>query len=296
MDEFTHIGYADESYWNVGQFRSIALVTAARPTAEAVAVRVAHALEKSNVSEFAWNSLRTDNTLAAANAMIEITLNTAYNVTYTERLRVDVLTWDTQDSRHHNVLRRDDAANMGHLYYRLIITVIERRWPKGLWLIRPDEQSNIDFEKLEKTLAFPSRKAKASQQLVLGKQFAPALFGPPKVVQSTSDAPLIQVADLFAGLSSFSWNDHQAYQAWKSRQNAHQNFPGMVQDSISSGKEYKSRALNKFENLYVQRLADREQKDFSMRRKGLITRNPNNHINFWLYTPQGAYDKAPQRP
>ena len=295
MDEFTHIAYADESYWNDGRYRSIALVTATRPTAEAVSVKVAQTLERFSLSEFAWNKLRTHDKLLPANAMIEITLNAAYNVAYTERLRVDVLTWDTQDSRHRNVLRRDDVANMERMYYHLIITVIEKRWPKGLWLIKPDEQLNVDWKTLERSLAFPSRKAKTSKQLVLDEQFAPALFGPPTIAQSTSNDPLIQVADLFAGLSSFSWDDHQAYQAWKSRQNAHQNFPSMVQDSISGGKEFKSRALNKFENLYVKYLTDREREEFSMREKGLITRNPNNYINFWPYTPQGAYDKAPRR-
>jgi len=297
MDEHTHIGYADESHWNEGRYRSIALVTAAIPTAEAVGIRVARVLAESKLSgstpEFAWKDLRTDKTLAVANQIMNITVAAAYS----EPFRVDVITWDITDSRH-KVERRDDLANFEYMYYRLIITTIERKWRRSSWLIRPDERADMDWDKLEQRLQSPSIKYKVSQSLALNKQLQVASI-PLRIEAVTSIQPLIQVADLFAGLVSFSWEKRKAYAAWKSRQSEQLDmflnvFPQELQLTTHGGG-YKSQTLHNFEKIYLQRIRGRDKNEFEKRQGGLVTRDPSTPINFWFYTPQGSYDKAPRR-
>lgn len=292
MDEHTHIGYADESHWNEGRYRSIALVTAAIPTAEAVGIRVARVLAESKLSgstpEFAWKDLRTDKTLAVANQMMNITVAAAYS----EPFRVDVITWDTHDSRH-KLPGRDDTANLARMYYHLMIKVIEDRWPKAAWIISPDERTDMDWAELERCLSYPSRQAKESEQFVLNEQFH-VTSDPPQIVPGTSHYPMIQVADLFAGLASFSWNEYSVHRAWKLRQNGQQDMFAGLYEPPSKSAEYKHRALNYLKQLHIMRLTSADRKKYEQQEKGLITR-PGERINFWLYMPQRDDDKAPTR-
>lgn len=296
MDEHTHIGYADESHWNEGRYRSIALVTAAIPTADMVSTEVMRVVAESNLSdsapEFAWKALRTDKTLAVANQMMNITVAAAYS----EPFRVDVITWDTHDSRH-KLPGRDDTANLARMYYHLMIKVIEDRWPKAAWIISPDERTDMDWAELERCLSYPSRRAKRAQVPLLSEQFY-IPYRPPKVTHITSDHPLVQIADLFGGMASFSWNEHESYAAWKSQRSEQPDmflnaFPRLQQPTIGGG--YKSNVLHNFEKKYLQRLRGRDKKEFEKRPKGLVTMDPSMPINFWFYTPQGSYDKAPRR-
>lgn len=297
MDEFNHIGYADESRWSGGRYRSIALITAERPTAERVSGEVARVLAESNLSgskpEFAWKNLRTDKTLAVANAITRITVAAAYS----EPFRVDVITWDNQDSRNA-VARRDDLANFEHMYYHLIIGTIERKWPRASWLIRPDDRTDTDWRELEQCLQFPSRKSRLSQSLALDKRLQSVSI-PLRIKAVTSTHPLIQVADLFAGIASFSWEKRKAYAAWKSRRIEQPDmFLNVFQEELqltTHGGEYKSQTLHNFEKIYLQRLRGRDKKEFEKRPGGLVTRDPSTPINFWFYAPQGSYDKAPRK-
>lgn len=293
MDKFTHIGYADESHWNEGRYRSIALVTADLPTADLVSTEVMRVVAESNLSgsapEFAWKNLRTDKTLAVANAITNITVAVAYS----EPFRVDIITWDTQDSRH-KVPGRDDTANLARMYYHLMIKVIEVRWPEASWVIKPDERTDMDWKELERCLSYPSRHAKEARQFVLAEQFC-VTSASPQITSVTSHHPLVQVADLFAGLASFSWNEYSAHAAWKLRQNGQQDMFADLYAPPSKSAEYKHRALHYLKQLHILRLANADKKKYEQQEKGLVTR-PGERINFWLYTPQRDDDKAPTRP
>lgn len=293
LDKFTRIGYADESNWNLRQYRTIALVTAERPTAEVVTDKVARAIEEARLSEFAWNKLRSHDALLAANAMTDIAVDAACSGGF----RVDVIIWDTLDSRHA-VEGRDDLANFERMYYHLIKTTIEKKWPKASWMIRPDERTDMDWHDLEQCLMYPSRKYKNSQSLVLDKQFQ-GISMPLRICDIASSHPLVQVADIFAGLASFSWNEHSKYASWKSQHSEQfymlsNQFPQELQQN-TAGIKCKSQALQHFEKIYLPRLRGRDRKEFEKRRRGLVTLDPNMPINFWFYIPQRNYDKAPRR-
>ena len=113
----SHVAYSDESNWNHGQYRSIALITLPIDEGQRLAREVSHVLADSGVSsEFKWTKVRNRRYRKVADRMIDLIFE---NLTCT---RVDVLTWDTQDDRH-DVPGRDDLANLERMYYHLVLNV-----------------------------------------------------------------------------------------------------------------------------------------------------------------------------
>jgi len=53
----THIGFADESHWNTGRFRSLGLVTLPLNCLEVAESEVRRLLDESQVREFKWKKL-----------------------------------------------------------------------------------------------------------------------------------------------------------------------------------------------------------------------------------------------
>src|SRR5690242_3567358 len=92
----THIAFADETHHNVGRYRGVALISMPYDLAALASHDVRHLLTQSDVSEFKWSKLRTAKTRFAAMKLLDYVIAHAI----TGDLRVDVLTWDTEDFRH----------------------------------------------------------------------------------------------------------------------------------------------------------------------------------------------------
>src|SRR5690606_23652411 len=97
----------DEASWNAGRYRSICLVTGERHRAIALHGELLDCLEESNVSEFKWKKLSSAKHRYAAVKMIDL----ATDACCSNKMRIDVVIWDTHDVRH-NVFGRDDTANL----------------------------------------------------------------------------------------------------------------------------------------------------------------------------------------
>jgi len=139
--EITHVGFGDESNWNTGRFRSLVLVTTAADHLEDVEDRARKLLEESSVSELKWKKLAGAKERFAANKMCKLAVEEAC----ARQLRVDVLVWDIEDSRH-NVPKRDDIANLQRMYYHLFRNVLRARWPhSAVWRLHPDEHTAMDW-------------------------------------------------------------------------------------------------------------------------------------------------------
>jgi hypothetical protein len=52
----SHVGFSDESYWNVGRYRSLGLVTTSVDLHASLENELLCLLEKSEVREFKWKS------------------------------------------------------------------------------------------------------------------------------------------------------------------------------------------------------------------------------------------------
>lgn len=119
----THVGFSDESNWNTGRFRSLGLVTAPLEYLDGLARELRHLLEESDMAEFKWKKLDGAKERFTAQKMCKFTVDKACAM----QLRVDVLVWDIQDSRH-SVHGRDDIANLQRMYYHLFRNVLRARW------------------------------------------------------------------------------------------------------------------------------------------------------------------------
>ncbi len=148
IPKVTHVGFSDESNWNKGRFRSLGLVTLPADQLNYINDKVRHLFEESGVREFKWKELAGTKERFAAEKLCKFTLEWALK----GYLRVDVLIWDIEDSRHR-IPRRDDVVNLGRMYYHLFRNVLRKRWPnEAIWRLHPDEHTAMDWGTLEECL------------------------------------------------------------------------------------------------------------------------------------------------
>ena len=181
-------GYTDESQYNVGRYRGVALVSALSTAATQLTVEARDVLMSSGATECKWEKVRT----ARMRFLAEKLLNWALDAALMGRLLVDVLTWDVGDSAHAGAgipyLKR-----LHQMYHDLLADALAHRWPQaGRWTLYPDEQNALRWSMIQVGLPCPVT-----------------------VVPGESHRePLIQVADLFAGLAVFSRAGYDVYEQW----------------------------------------------------------------------------------
>lgn len=228
----------------------------------------------------------------AALRMVDFTVKHAVS----GKLRIDALTWDTQDSRH-SIHGRDDLRNLERMYYHLFKNVFNKRWPKGcVWRLRPDEHSALDWD----SLASFVRGAGVSTTVLtdfLGESLV-VLFNNQYqiydlVPSSSARLVLIQLADLFAGIAVYSRQEYACYTEWQYTVNGRQM-------SLFDEDQNSPLDLNKsdVERCRVLHELNTKCKAYSLgvslrTYNGLRTMSPDGPINFWWYEPQHELDKAP---
>jgi len=281
MTRPTHIAFSDESCWNDGQYRSIAMVSLRTTDLKAMAAKCDECFRISAAREFKWTGQWNPTRLRAMKHVVN-TLDSAA----AERLcRLDVLTWNIKDSRH-NVSDRVDDKNLEVMYYHLCRNVFRNRWPPNSeWALLPDRHSLVDWRNLEETLILGA-SSRVSAWVRPGEEFLRS-YGVVSVRPAVSGKhTLIQVCDLFAGLAAFSWQNAEPYRIW----NTHRR-PTLF--SLHERTKRSARMTLRFELLQYARL--QWKKWICPTEVGLRTRNPASPINFWLYRPQHHRDKAPFR-
>lgn len=289
----THVGYSDESSWNLGQYRSLALVTGQAEAMAGLETAVSALLRRSNVREMSWKGVKGADRRSSAIGAFDLIAATVSQ----QPMRVDVLIWDTHDSRH-KIQGRDDSENLARMYYHLIANVINDRWNAvGSWLLMADERTDMDWMTLGDCLSGRRRRDKTALQRRL-KDFAPPIrtASPPHVEQvSSSEQPLVQVADLFAGLAAFSWNQSRAHHGWievgiQTRSGQQNMFPDLAGGEVSNNARFKHEVLDHFAGTQLPGVAMKTEIG-----EGLRTFGPSNSINFWRYEPKRMSDKAPRK-
>jgi type I restriction enzyme S subunit len=289
----SHVGFSDESYWNVGRYRSLGLVTTSVDLHASLENELLCLLEKSEVREFKWKKLDGAKERFAAIKMCEFAIENAL----ARKLRVDVLIWDIQDSRH-NVPGRDDIANLQRMYYHLFRNVLRARWPNdAVWRLHPDEHTALDWETMRDCLENASVTVEREPSLFTGGEFRIRLrreFGIEEVRPIPSDQhPLLQLADLFAGLAAFSHERFDEYQKWLHTASPKPPLVNEAKACVDPSRASQERfqVLKKFDEACKKRKLGVSLKT----KQGLWTPDPQNPINFWLYEPQHPEDKAPQK-
>lgn len=292
--KITHIGFADESHWNKGRFRSLGMVTLPFERLKDIEAEIEDLLSKSQVKEFKWNKLDGAKERLAAEKLCTFAIEKAYAA----QLRVDVLIWDIED-RRHKIARRDDIANLNRMYYHLFHNVLRARWPSdAVWMICPDEHTALNMKTVKECLEkVKTRKKQFCRPLFSDEEFVAQLhkkFGIQEIKEVSSiENPLIQIADLFAGLAVFSHEKFDEYQDWLESTSPQLSLLNKAKGSANPSRSSRVRfhVLKAFDEMCKERRLGVSLKT----KRGLGTHNPENPINFWMYDPQCPEDKAPRK-
>lgn len=293
QDQVTHVGFSDESHWNHGRFRSLGLVTMPVRALAGLEQELGALLTDSKVSEFKWKKLDGARERFAAQKMCDFAVKAACE----NDLRVDVLIWDIQDSRH-NIVGRDDIANLQRMYYHLFRNVLRARWPdNAVWRLHPDEHTAMQWGTVQDCLENVAGRIEVDPSLFTQGGFRIRLrrdFGLEEVRSvSSHEHPMLQLADLFAGMAVFSWNQFDAYQAWLEANSKQSRLFENREETAEPSRSSKER-------FQVLRHFDVWCKKYKLgvslkTKRGLWTPKPGNPLNFWMYEPQHPEDKAPTK-
>jgi hypothetical protein len=293
VDDLTHIAYSDESYSTASRYRSIAAVTLEISRDHEISHLIRDLLRESNVSEFKWAKLKQARYRFAALKMIDQVLEFSIQ----SWVRVDVLIWDTHDSRH-NIPGRDDVANLQRMYYHLLKNVLQCRWPTGsTWKLCPDENSALDWMTVQDFLDAAGLGFRVGGDLLDGGEFRLRLardFGIQQICEMNSaETPLCQLADLFAGLGAYSHLAYEKYENWLRTQSGQLAFGFGLGDEVKLSNSDCERCK------VIQHLDEQcKQHKLYVSLKssgGFKTYDPTSPINFWFYEPQHPDDQAPLR-
>ena len=249
-------------------------------------------LEQSDIAELKWHKVRTARYRQTAIDVVDRLLPHVADRT----IRIDVLSWDSKDSRH-SVKDPDLEANLQVMYYHLFKNVMSHRWPSDcVWRHIPDEQSCIDWDNLHDFLAYADSKT----DVILPLSGSPEqgeiilrlrqLFSVHKITPRRShDMCLTQVADVFAGLCAFSREHSSEFKNWTQSEGYGADlFTDANKSKHSAGVREKLRVLSHLRT----RASSMGLSIFDSTVHALRTRNPRTAMNFWWYEPKSTKDKA----
>jgi hypothetical protein len=216
-----------------------------------------------------------------------------------QMMRIDVLIWNWRDSRH-DIIGIDRTANFQRLYYQLVKHVFRDRWETGsVWHFFPDEQGELDWDSVEGYLGQVEQSLEFDPGLLGMGPFGLRLKTDFRISGITecdsAEEPLIQLADLFAGIATYSRSNYDKISYYRNAKldNGQMSLPGLEPDEIALSprdREHSHVILELNRQCKKQRLGVSLQQ-----RQGLWTPDPKNPINFWWYEPQHDFDKAPTR-
>lgn len=279
--------FTDESNIDSKRFSALSAVSMPYEHFSLVNGQVRWIVSTSEVREIKWEKVRNDRYYRCAEELLAFIIKNvqAYD------LRVDVLVWDTHDSRH-DVFGRDDIANYERMFYHLLRSSMTRRPAGSVWHIYPDERNGIDWDTVRGCLTSVGMRNRLEHTLFGCLYSDPSFLIKTFQERNSEEEPLIQVADLFSGLAVFSYEKYQAYLAWRHQDKGQMClFNTGPTRKLSNGERYRSRLLYQFDVMCKERKLGVSLHE----EQRLRTFNPLNPINFWPYTPQGDYDKAPTR-
>ena len=286
MIMFNHFAFSDDSGHEDGRYNSLGLITLAFSKYNYIKPELEKLFSDSNIkSEFKWQKVRNAKYKFAAEKINKLIFK------YLDDLRIDVLVWDMQDSRHKGVLNIDSNANLGRMYYHLLSSTLSKRWKIGhTWCWQPDKQSSMNWNSLAKCLV--SKKYKIATDLfdINKNDFLKLGLKIIKVSDSKKE-PFIQIADYFAGLVTYSYGHFNEYKNWlelKSKQKSLFNV-NIKKWNLSNTEKIRFPLIE----LFIEQCKKNKMNISLEKTNGLKSHDPRKHINFWLYEPQNIYDKAP---
>lgn len=281
-----YIVFTDESYITAERYRSIGAFSLPKEHYRKLDSKLREMLNDLGINEFKWSELRTEKYTCCAERILDYTLG----VLFSKEIRIDVLTWDTWDSRH-SIQGRDDTANFERMFFHLLKFVITKREKESSWFIYPDERLEINWRIIKECLNNVGKWIQLYNYPLFGDIFSKENFKIKEFQPIKSiEFPCCHISDFFAGLSVFSINNYSKYKHWVLINDLQFDMFGVQKNyHFSSSENYRFKILNK-----LIRLCKHQRLGVSFDTNGrLATPDPANPINFWYYKPQRENDKAP---
>lgn len=277
----THVAYSDETKWNDGRYRAVAVVSLSIADSQVLGPQLKSVLS-TGFSEAKWKKLNSERRARTAIAALLPILDAAV-----ERIaRVDALVWDIEDTRHR-VRGRCDVANLERMNYHAYRHALAH-WPPNAWWVAPDEHEDVDWNILSDVLANAgTRSLPKALDGTQSRQHLLVKLEP----RSSTNAVFVQLADLVAGMAAYSRERFDSYAVWRDGQSGQTTLLDETTSTLSNRDRARWLMLHCFHAECKRR---KLQVSLSSSR-GLETKNPALPVNFWLWRPQGAYDKAPTR-
>ena len=288
--------YGDESGTFDHRFQSVAIVSGEEDTIDELRKKLRYEVNDKGIREARFAEVKgyQSPTAEVARQFIDCTVREFANY---KRIRIDVLTWDIQDSRH-SIPDMDDVSNLQIMYYNALAHMA-LQWKKTRWNFYPDTNSKVNWSEIAKYLNMRDLSRSNLRQptlLNLLQDNQTLQFDEVQPQDSTKD-PIVQLADLFAGMARFSGEECPQCVQWLYSSGKRNQFE--LQTCARKSSEGRSARTRECRYQLIGEL-DRICKSCRMgvslaKKKRLWTPNPTNPINFWNYEPKGDYDKAPAR-
>lgn len=275
--------YSDESGIFDQRYQAIGVVSG--PDDELAQLRTAlkNILNDENVSELKFVNIvrRKSKTMKVAQRFLTCAVR---EFAIQTRLRIDVITWGDENSL--DVIQSNDRiAKLEDMYHR-VLTHIGRQWRQINWNFYPDANSQIHWNQIISLLNRTSLarfKARLLQLLENNDPSQSFKFSSVKELGSSCE-PLIQLADLFAGMARFSREEGEQCVQWLDSwgNKAQLRLSGLLNGGYSVSdatrtKRARFELIGKFD-----KLCKRYKMRVSLRtNKCLWTFDPTYPVNFW---------------
>ena len=221
-------------------------------------------------------------------------LNISFEFLNSSKIKIHVIVWDKHDSRH-KVQNRCDIENLKRMYYHNMKALLRSWNTETSWHFYPDEFTAIDWHNdvvkyVENTRLNPKDNTQQMLFDVFEKVQFPNINGVMEL--DSKNYPIIQLADLYAGLVRTSRTESENFSKWCFLQNEKLQ-PSLFDDDIEI--EISKSLRPKFEVMHEFREKSKQYKlgvNFS-KSKYFTTFHDKRNLSIWHYEPQSEYDKAP---
>jgi hypothetical protein len=280
--------YGDESGINVGdRYTSVCVVSGEGGVLDCLRYKLDKTLRDKNVDEVKFKKIKRYGSPKAQAAVkfIECTVN---DFAANNKVRVDTITVDKEYIGGDNY-DYSGKPELERMYYCVLAHIV-RRWGYTKWDFYADVNSRVNWRQIVEYLNMTKLQKKVKKPLLIelmSEENPEFEFSGVKELNSAGE-PLIQLADLFAGMARFSHEDNGCAKwvdKWKPEEQK-ELIPYMAGDKKSSQKAKECRYML---IAGVYNLCHRHSLYVSIKTKGYLrTRRHESPINFWPYK-RGKY-------
>jgi hypothetical protein len=289
--KITHLAYTDESsYTTSDRFGAIAVISLDASIKQEF-INVILPLINQLPNEYKWTNFKNKLYFDISIQMFDELFNQAVK----GDIRVDTIIWDSEDTRYYRNNTNYDSK-LRVLYYLRLRDTLSKRWNVDTnWCILVDNQNQIDSVELEGYLKHYS--GNTLEETIFGREHdmkelmqAPIKFhiGSIRQVDSKKEE-LVQIADIFAGMSAYSHNASNKLLEWlktdglqhpdsQGRFQYALGLPGIKKSQLSGRELWRFRFIK-----YVQEKCKTKKYQVSINAKqGLHTFDPKSPVNFFF--------------